>query len=154
IANRIVVAGLDDTGARRRETMRKCVGDGDIDDLELAVVDRLPHELRIRVDDDSAEIEFATFQQSELLVQRLRRQFDVHLGELRHQLPRNMMRPAAGGTNAHAFASQIRNRSYPVGIASEDDEGLGRRKPADQLEWMRLGPWQAVLNQREVDIAP
>jgi hypothetical protein len=152
-AHGIIVARLDDARARRGKAVGKRLGTGNVDDLQLAVAHGLHEERCIRLDDHRAQIQVTALEHRQLLVQRLRRHLDIQLGQLRHDLPREILGAAADGTDADAEAPQVRHRPDAIGTASEYDKRLGTRQARDELERMGLGPREPVLRQCELDLA-
>ncbi len=124
-----------------------------LQDLQLAPAHRVDDELRILVDHHRAQVQLTALEHVELLVDRLRRDLELEFGKRSEHVAREVLGATAEWPDAEPQASQVLRRLNAVGIAAEDHERLGPRQAPDQLEPLPGRPIDAILHQRELDVA-
>ena len=114
---------------------------------------RLVDQARVLVDDHGAEVELAALQLRELLVRRRRRDLQVELRERRDHVPHQLLGATAHRTDADPRAAEILDPCHFVRCGSEEEQCFGSDHASDEFELIVLRPVDAVLDEREVNVA-
>ena len=122
---------FDAAHARERQSVRKRLRAGHVDDLKIAIAHCLDDELRVGVDYHRPKVELATFKLCKLLDQRICRGLDVEPVELHQHLASHVFGSACSRTDTDPLAAE----------------------PPDQLERIVGRKWQPVLHECEMHAA-